>query len=620
MKNRLFAFLVLALLLMLRTPLSTAQAQGTAFSYQGRLYDGTNPANGSYDLTFTIYSNLTGGFLIAGPATNSPVGVSNGVFAVTLDFGNSPFSAGAQRWLEIAARTNGASSFTTLAPRQKFLAIPYAITAGNLAGTAGNALTISAGTGLGGGGTVPLGGSTTLSNAGVLSVTGNADITANTVGGAVTLGATANINDVPNTIVKRDSTGSIAGANLYLDNNVILQPTTATAGIVYAGAATMLHGFGNNNFFAGAGAGNLAMTGGFNVGLGFNAMAHNSSGNGNAALGDNALLSNTQGSHNTAAGLDALASNTQSSDNTAIGAYALQNNTGGNWNTALGSESLSSNTNGANNTATGYAALENNKNGNDNTATGTDALQHNTTGGGNTATGTGALDSNNIGDYNTAMGLDALQNDTTGGDNSAFGTDSLLNLTTGSGNIAIGENAGTSIVTGNNNIDIGNTGFGDESGVIRIGTLGTHTKAVFLGIFGTTVGGGAAVQVNANGLLGTVSSSARFKNNIQSMGDASDVLLSLKPVKFKYKPELDPEGTPQFGLIAEEVEKVDPDLVLHDSKKQVYSVRYEAVNAMLLNEFLKEHRKVQEQHTEIQELKESVAELKKLVQALAEKE
>src|ERR1039457_2237123 len=167
---------------------STAFAQGTAFTYQGRLNDGTNPANGSYDLTFTIYGGFTGGFAVAGPATNSAIGVSNGVFTVTLDFGNSPFSAGAQRWLEIAARTNGASSFTTLAPRQKFLATPYAITAGNLAGTVGNSLTISAGTGLGGGGAVALGGSTTLSNSGVLSVTGNADITAITVSGAVTLG------------------------------------------------------------------------------------------------------------------------------------------------------------------------------------------------------------------------------------------------------------------------------------------------------------------------------------------------------------------------------------------------------------------------------------------------
>jgi hypothetical protein len=317
-------------------------------------------------------------------------------------------------------------------------------------------------------------------------------------------------------------------------------------------------------------------------------------------------LNNTQGSHNTATGLDALLNYSYTSDNTANGAYALQNNTDGSWNTATGSQSLSSNTNGSNNTATGFEALQFNKSGNDNTATGTIALQHNTTGYGNTATGTGALYQNTTGIYNTGEGLDALQDDTTGGENTAFGTDALLNLTAGNGNIAIGVNAGSAIVTGGNNIDIGNSGFGDESGVIRIGTVGTHTKAVFNGIFGTTVGGGAAVQVNANGLLGRVTSSARFKQDIQSMADASDVLLALKPVTFRYKPELDPEGTPQFGLVAEDVEKVNPDLVVRDDKKQVYSVRYEAVNAMLLNEFLKAHHKISEQDTRLQQLTDKI--------------
>jgi hypothetical protein len=172
-------------------------------------------------------------------------------------------------------------------------------------------------------------------------------------------------------------------------------------------------------------------------------------------------------------------------------------------------------------------------------------------------------------------------------------------------------NAGSAIVTGGNNIDIGNTGYGDESDTIRIGT--TQTKAVMLGIFGTTVGGGAPVQVNASGLLGTVTSSRRFKQNIHSMADASDVLLALHPVTFQYKSELDPEGTPQFGLIAEDVEKMDPALVLHDDKKQIYTVRYDAVNAMLLNEFLKEHRTVQEQGSEIQSLKQQLDKLEQLI-------
>jgi trimeric autotransporter adhesin len=591
-------------------------AQGTAFNYQGQLNDGTNPANGSYDLTFAIYGGLTGGSPVAGPATNSAIGITNGLFSVTLDFGSSPFSAGAQRWVEIAARTNGATSFTTLAPRQKYLATPYAITAGNLTGTVSNgqlansSITVNAGTGLAGGGAAALGGSTTLNNAGVLSVTGNSDITATTVAGAVTLGDTATDADTPGTIVKRDGSGNFSAATISLDNNLNLPQTTATAGIIYSGSATFVHRYGNNNFFAGQGAGNLTMVGGHNTGLGYNALMNNVDGDGNTASGLNALLSNTEGDHNTAGGIDALASNTGfAGENTAFGAYALQNNISGNWNTAVGSQSLSFNTNGANNTAEGFEALQDNTSGNDNVAIGVTALQNNTTGVANTATGTSALYQNTIGEYNTADGVDALQNETIGGLNSAFGADAGYTITTGSGNIAIGVNAGDQIVTGNNNIDIGNSGFGDESGVIRIGTQGTHTKAVFLGIYGTTVGGSAPVVVNANGLLGTVSSSARFKQDIHSMDNKSDELLALKPVTFRYKPEYDPDGYPQFGLIAEDVEKVDPDLVLRDGNHEVYSVRYEAVNAMLLNEFLKEHKKVEEQKQKVEEQNQQIQNL-----------
>ena len=171
----------------------------------------------------------------------------------------------------------------------------------------------------------------------------------------------------------------------------------------------------------------------------------------------------------------------------------------------------------------------------------------------------------------------------------------------------MGVGAGTNILTGNNNIDIGNAGLNDESDTIRIGT--SQTKAVMVGIFGMTVGGATPVFVNSNGLLGTIQSSARFKTNIQNMGATSDVVLALRPVSFLYKPELDPEGTPQFGLVAEEVEKVNPALVVRDADGKPYSVRYEAVNAMLLNEFLKEHRKVED-------LQSTVARQQKQIEAL----
>jgi Chaperone of endosialidase len=201
---------------------------------------------------------------------------------------------------------------------------------------------------------------------------------------------------------------------------------------------------------------------------------------------------------------------------------------------------------------------------------------------------------NTTGAANTATGNFALFNNTTGAANTATGFDALFNNTTGSRNIALGLGAGANLTTGNNNIDIGNGGAAGESNIIRIGTAGTQRATFIAGIRGSVVPGGLGVIVGANGQLGTFSSSARFKEAIRPMGKASEAILALKPVTFRYKRELDPEGIPQFGLVAEQVEKVNPDLVARDGQGKVNSVRYEAVNAMLLNEFLKEHRKVQE--------------------------
>jgi hypothetical protein len=157
----------------------------------------------------------------------------------------------------------------------------------------------------------------------------------------------------------------------------------------------------------------------------------------------------------------------------------------------------------------------------------------------------------------------------------------------------LGAFAGDNLTTGDNNIDVGSNGVAGEGNTIHIGEQGTQTRTFIAGIHGTALGSGVAVRVNANGRLGTAPSSARFKQNIKPMDNASEAIFALKPVAFRYKQELDPEGIPQFGLVAEEVEKVNPDLVARDADGKVYTVRYEAVNAMLLNEFLKEHQKVQ---------------------------
>jgi len=307
---------------------------------------------------------------------------------------------------------------------------------------------------------------------------------------------------------------------------------------------------------------------------------------------------------NTFLGDDALINNTSGHENTAIGNVALLSNTTGSANTAVGSETLEFNTTGIENTAIGTVALKNNTTASFNTAIGSQALSSNTTGDSNTATGHTALTSNTIGYQNTANGSEALISDTEGYGNVGIGFQALNANTTGSSNIALGVNAGLNLTTGDNNIDIGNLGVAAESNTIRIGTQGTQTRTFIAGISGTAVTG-RPVVINANGKLGTPPSSARFKDGIKPMDRASEAILALKPVTFRYKKEIDPDRTTQFGLVAEQVEKVNPDLVAHDKKGKPYTVRYDAVNAMLLNEFLKEHRRVQEQEATIAELKSS---------------
>jgi len=213
-----------------------------------------------------------------------------------------------------------------------------------------------------------------------------------------------------------------------------------------------------------------------------------------------------------------------------------------------------------------------------------------------------ALTSNTAGSSNTANGLNALGSNNTGNNNTAQGTNALVSNTSGNGNIALGVGAGKNLTTGNNNIDIGNVGVAGEANTIRIGTPGTQTKTIIAGISGKTASGGVAVYINANGRLGTLTSSKSYKRDIHQMANASEVLYGLQPVSFRYKEELDPDGIPQFGLVAEEVANVNADLVARDEKGKPYTVRYEAVNAMLLNEFLKEHRKVQELEKQVEKL------------------
>jgi hypothetical protein len=334
----------------------------------------------------------------------------------------------------------------------------------------------------------------------------------------------------------------------------------------------------------------------------------------NAFLGDDALLNNTTGTANTAIGFNALYSDTTGSDNTATGLGTLYANTTGYGNTATGFDALASNTTASYNTATGYFALVSNTTGYDNTATGYNTLYSNATGYNNTATGVAALYGNTTGYNNTANGTGALKLNTTGNSNTASGNNSLSNNTTGGSNIALGDSAGINLTTGKNNIYIGNAGSSSgESAKIRIGTTGTQRATFIAGISGVTVPAGVGVIVGTDGKLGTVVSSERFKDAIQPMDKASEAILALHPVTFRYKHELDPKGILQFGLVAEEVEKVNPDLVARDADGRPYTVRYEAVNAMLLNEFLKEHQKIEQQRKDFEA---ALAKQQKQIEAL----
>jgi hypothetical protein len=544
--------LVLAVALYtLFTVLDAAFAQGTAFTYQGQLQEKDSLANGSYDLKLRLYDAITNGDLVAGPLTNFATAVSNGLFTVTIDFSN--VFDGAILWLDIGVRTNGAANFALLNPRQQLTPAPYAIfantssnvsgtvSAGQLNGKVGNSqlanssITVTAGTGLGGGGVVALGGSTTINNAGVLSVSGNADITASTVGGAVILGDTATSADTASAIVKRDGSGNFSAGSVILGGNLNLPAATATAGIIYSGAGTLVVANGSQSFFVGPGAGNLTQPATGNTGVGYLALSSATNGGYNTALGAYSLYIDTTGAYNTAAGATALQNNTTGSFNTAEGWRALFNNSIGIGNTANGNVALYNNTTGSNNTASGSGAMYANTNGSYNAVNGDNALYKNTTGSYNTANGYATLYYNTNGDFNTAdgsialndnesgsnntaQGYAALYYNTTGSFNTGEGVQALNDNETGSNNIALGYQAGFNIENGNANIDIGNVGDSSDDNIIRIGSgqsqtfiagviqsplfagnvgIGTTTPASTLSVYGGGSSGGNAAAARA---------------------------------------------------------------------------------------------------------------------------
>ncbi len=350
---------------------------------------------------------------------------------------------------------------------------------------------------------------------------------------------------------------------------------------------------------------------------------------GSLALGNNMWTNNTGTGYSAINDFSFFSGDNGGGNNTGNGYLALHR---------VASYELESHHYAANNTSTGALTIGSDLTfigglsyTNDNTADGAGALQYCTTGSANTAIGVGAIYNgarfagssndadgwnallNNYGSGNVAGGYVALSKNTGGAANTALGDNALLANTTGNTNIALGNAAGSLLTTGANNIDIGNQGVVGESNTIRIGTK-IHTVANIAAIRGITVASGIAVMIDAVGRLGTTSSSANFKEQIKPMAESSEAIYSLHPVTFRYKREFDPAGIPQFGLVAEEVATVDPDLVARDEEGKPYTVRYEAVSAMLLNEFLKQHRKVEDQARTNQE---QLATNKELQSALA---
>jgi hypothetical protein len=453
------SWLALVALAILNLQPSIAFAQGTAFTYNGRLNDGTNPATGSYDLRFTLYTAATGGTL-SGALTNTATGITNGLFTVTLDFGG--VFNGANYWLELAARTNGGGAFSPLSPRQPVMPAPYAIYSAN-AGTAATASSASS-------------------------------VAAANITGIVPLA------QLPTAVVTNN--GNFTAGNITINSNLDLPVTTAMCGIIYAEGYTLLHTYGAASFFAGIGAGNLTMSTyyGYNTAVGYYSFHNNVDGSYNTAIGYEALQNNTNGSFNTANGAGALQGNTSGSYNTGSGSLALYGNTSGSGNTADGWDALTLNTTGNNNTAVGLGALRNNTTGNGNIAIGISALISNTNGLDNVANGQVALFFNTSGSFNTANGASAIYHNGTGSYNTANGFEALFNSATGSNNIALGYQAGYNIITGSSNIDIGNMGLVTDTNIIRIGSSQTQTF-----IAGVITGDGSGLtNLNAGQLPSSV--------------------------------------------------------------------------------------------------------------------
>ena len=610
--------------------------------------EGGNSLSGVVSIAFSLYSSQQGGEPLWTETQNNVQLDPTGHYSVQLGI-TSPngvpttlFTSGEARWLGVKIAEQAEQ------PRILLLSVPYALKAGDAATIGGlppSAFVLAA-----------------LQNgAAAASITASAtrqsvlpatatDVT--TTGGAV--GYLPRFNGASTVVDSNifqsktligvgttkpafalDVNGKVNTSVAYLigDSTALAEPSgLLSANLAVGPEALSVNTTGTDNTATGANALNFNTIGSGNTANGVAALFDNESGGGNTATGNAALYTNSIGINNTATGAGALFYNT-ASNNTATGYEALWGNSTGVYNTASGYNALYNNTAGNYNTAAGYQALGNTtavNTGNYNTATGSYALQANTSGGANTATGAFALGVNNIGSDNTADGYAAMASNSTGYQNTALGYNTLSanssgvnnvaigynaasNITAGTNNIAIGANAASNVTgTDSNNIEIGTSGTSTDNGVISIGTSGVQTSFFAQGIYGVSSGNNSAIPVliDSSGQLVTVSSSRRFKEDIQDMGEASSGLMRLRPVTFRYKKPLSDGSQPmQYGLIAEEVAEVYPDLVSYSAEGQIETVKYQVLDSMLLNEVQRQQAEIREQQAENRDQQNQIRDL-----------
>jgi trimeric autotransporter adhesin len=419
--------------------------------------------------------------------------------------------------------------------------------------------------------------------------------------GVTMLGGSLAYGAQPPDVVASDSVNNTAmGTNVlaHYDTN---HGESGNTGAGFNALANVIIGAENTAFGTSALVGDYGTFG--STAVGSHALMPDGNG-GNTAVGNHALSSvSYPGNDNTAIGSVSLGSNTTGVYNTAAGAASLYSNTTGNYNCAVGYQALFSNTASNDNAALGYQALHANR-GSANAASGMKALFANTSGIDNSAMGSYALQNNTSGNFNTALGNVASQSNTTGAANTAVGRSALIRNTTGSNNIALGANAGDNL-TGSNNIDIGNQGYAGETGTIRIGAPSTQSAVFISGISSARVTG-SPVFVSANGQLGVLASAARYKTSIESLGEMTK-LNALRPVSFHLKN--DPEGNVQYGLIAEEVAKIFPDLAIRDAAGRIQGVRYDEMAPLLLRRIQRQEARIAANEAALEDIRQHIAQL-----------